>query len=238
MSIAPLRPDCALFLDFDGTLAPLQDDPDSVCLPPDGAVILGALKARLSGALAIISGRGVHDLAIRTPCELWRIGGHGLEILAPGERPQERSKQAPQWLANELTALAGKYPGARLEIKGAVLALHYRAVEHAGDPLAEAAAAIIAQADGYIMQHGKMVIEVKPAAANKGAALNAVMQSAPFAGRTPFVVGDDVTDEDAMVEALRMGGGSVKVGDGETVAPLRLADPDAVWRWLKSSVEA
>ena len=238
MSIAPLRPDSALFLDFDGTLVRLQDDPDTVWLPADGAGILCALKERLGGALAILSGRDMRDLAIRTPPDLWRIGGHGLEVLSPGETPHANSAAAPQILADRLAGLAANNPGTRLEVKGPVLALHYRAAAHIGAALAEAAANIIAQEDDYIMQHGKMVIEAKPAAANKGVALKTLMQLPPFAKRTPVIVGDDVTDEDAMIEALRMGGGAVKVGDGETNAPMRLVDPGAVWRWLKISVDA
>jgi trehalose 6-phosphate phosphatase len=59
-----------------------------------------------------------------------------------------------------------------------------------------------------------------------------MMQSAPFAQRRPVMVGDDLTDETAMQAALDLGGLAVKVGDGPTLAPVRIADPDALYRWL------
>lgn len=236
MKVAPLHPDSALFLDFDGTLAPIQDDPDTVVLPENGASILSALRDRLDGALVIISGRDIRDLSLRIPGDLWRIGGHGLDICAPGETPATQPHQAPQGLAEELEGLTSQYKGTRLEDKGAVFAIHYRAVPEVGDSLATAAAAIIERTSTYIMQHGKMVIEAKPATANKGAALCAMMKNPGFLKRNPVMVGDDVTDEDAMVEALRAGGSAVKVGDGSSAATLRLPDPAAVWNWLERSI--
>ena len=50
------------------------------------------------------------------------------------------------------------------------------------------------------------------------------MDRAPFAGRPPVMVGDDVTDEDGFRAALDLGGTAVKVGEGDTAAPHRLAD--------------
>lgn len=85
MTLPSLSPDHALFLDFDGTLTDIQDDPDTVVLPQGGAEALVALSARIGGALAVISGRDVTDLQTRVPQELWRIGGHGLDVASPGE---------------------------------------------------------------------------------------------------------------------------------------------------------
>ena len=77
----------ALFLDFDGTLAPIQDDADTVRLPDGLADSLARLQDYLGGAIIIISGRDIRDLSSRVPGSLWRAGGHGLEICAPGEAP-------------------------------------------------------------------------------------------------------------------------------------------------------
>lgn len=82
-----LRADDALFLDFDGTLAELGPDPDAIRLPDATLADLERLADRLGGALAVISGRDLRDLAARTPAGLWRAGGHGLEIAAPLAEP-------------------------------------------------------------------------------------------------------------------------------------------------------
>lgn len=238
--IAPLTPDVALFLDFDGTLAPIGDDPDAVHLPAEGAACLLALAEALGGALAVISGRDIADLSSRTPSGIWRIGGHGLDSAQPGTVmvADRRAHEAPAAMRARLDRLVAGMAGTRLEDKGAVIALHYRAAPDAGPALFHEAEAIIADYDGYRLQHGKMVIEAKPAAANKGVALAAMMKDAPFAGRVPVMVGDDVTDEDAMDVALTTGGFAVKVGDGKTIAPYRLANPGDVWIWLKEMVRS
>ncbi len=84
-----------------------------------------------------------------------------------------------------------------------------------------------------------MVIEVKPATSDKGVAVETFMAEAPFAGRMPVFVGDDVTDEDGFRAATRLGGFGIKVGDGETAARYRTADVDEIGRWIADgTVEA
>ena len=226
----------ALFLDFDGTLAPIQDDPETVWLPDGGAETLMELARRLDGALAIISGRDVRDLSRRVPGGLWRIGGHGLEVCAPGEAPPETRAQAPRALCAAIGAAVAGLDGVRIEPKGAVLAIHYRAAPSAAPVLAERLGEAVSVAQGYSLQHGKMVFEAKPDIAHKGTALANMMQRAAFAGRVPVMVGDDVTDEDAMEAALSAGGSAIKVGEGDTRAPFRLAAPDEIWAWLKGHI--
>lgn len=223
----------ALFLDFDGTLAPLQDDPDAVTLPADGAEVLRSLHDAFEGALVLISGRDVRDLSVRTPVEVWRAGGHGLEICQPGEAPNPTPPLIASDLRRRVAEIVDPILSARIEDKGQVLAIHYRQNPAAETDLLEAISALADRIPGYKAQHGKMVIELKPEGANKGLALTSLMQNAPFAGRVPIMFGDDTTDEDAMIAATRMGGFGVKVGEGETRAQLRLADTDAVWVWLR-----
>ncbi len=233
----PPLPDAraALFLDFDGTLAGLRDDPDAVFLPDGGAAVLSRLSEKLGGALAVISGRGVVDLAKRAPETLWRIGAHGLDVCPPGADPAGAAHQAPPELVETLKQLALAVPGARLEEKGGVLALHYRAAPQAGEALAGAMAEILRDVDGYRLQSGKMVLEAKPFGAHKGRALAAMMEKPPFAGRTPLMIGDDATDEDAIAFAIEAGGDGVKVGPGESRARFRFAGPEDVWRWLEAA---
>ena len=62
------------------------------------------------------------------------------------------------------------------------------------------------------------------------------MGEAPFAGRLPVFVGDDLTDEHGFATVERLGGWTIKVGPGRTEARFRLADVDAVERWLLAPV--
>lgn len=237
MNRPTLAPDTALFLDFDGTLAPIQKDPDTVYLPEDGAALLADVGTRLRGALAIVSGRDIRDLAARIPDSLWRAGGHGAHICAPGETPPSHLPEAPESLVTAARALCARLDGVRLELKGKVLALHYRAAPDAQDALLEGAALLAAAADGYEVQAGKMVAELRPAGIHKGEVIRQLMRQPSFEGRRPLMVGDDTTDEDAMAVCLEMGGSAVRVGGGETLAPHRLEDTPAVWNWLKEAVK-
>jgi trehalose 6-phosphate phosphatase len=221
----------ALFLDFDGTLAEIGPDPDAIALAAETAAALAMLATRLGGAVAILSGRDIRDLAQRTPDAVWRLGGHGLEVVAPGDAPPTAPPGLPDAVLAPLTAVTA-IPSVRLEIKGPVAALHYRAAPQAEADCVAAARAAAALAPGLVSQQGKMVVEVKPAGAHKGSALRRLSEAPPFAGRRPIMLGDDTTDEDAIAAAEALGGIGVKVGPGPTAASLRTPDPAAVRAWL------
>ena len=76
--------------------------------------------------------------------------------------------------------------------------------------------------------------KVKPRGCHKGLAIASLMTSAPFAGRVPLFVGDDLTDEHGFEAVNQVGGVSIKVGgvDEPTVAHHRLADVSAVREFL------
>lgn len=222
----------ALFLDFDGTLAPLQDDPDSVGISNIQTSRLLEINDMMSGALALVSGRDVRDLSKRVPNSLWRAGNHGLYICEPDQTAPAELPPAPSSLVEKVQTLADDTAGTRLEVKGKVLALHYRAAPEAEDELVTRAAEILSNYDEYKLQNGKFVLEAKPKGAHKGAAVEALLERPPFAGRTPVMVGDDKTDEDAIEVVVAKGGWAVKVGEGATSAQYRLSDTEAVWSWL------
>lgn len=134
----------ALFLDFDGTLAAIQDDPDTVALPVGGSEVLVRLSAAMNGALAIVSGRDMRDLERRIPPDLWRVGGHGHEVCAPGEHAGEDRPDVPVSLSDPLREAVDAVEGAWLEAKGPILALHYRAAPAAEETLTARATACCA----------------------------------------------------------------------------------------------
>lgn len=227
-----LSPGDALFLDLDGTLAELRDDPDAVRLDAATTAAIETLVGRLSGALALISGRDIRDLDTRAPRAAWRLGGHGLETVAPGALPPAIPEGPSEAMLARLSTRVADFPGARIEIKGPIVAIHFRAAPEAEPALIAAAEAEAARAPELVAQAGHMVVEVKPAIANKGRALAAICARAPFAGRRPLMIGDDTTDEDAMRAATTLGGFGVKVGPGDSVARYRAADPATVRAWL------
>lgn len=112
-------------------------------------------------------------------------------------------------------------------------ALHYRQAPQQQSAVLELAQRIVQRYPLLALQLGKCVVEIKPRGVNKGEAITAFMQEAPFAGREPVFVGDDLTDEAGFSVVNQLQGMSVKVGAGETQAHWRLADAAAVRTWLQ-----
>jgi len=228
-----LEPDrTALFLDFDGTLVDIAPAPDAIVVPPGLPALLAVLHGRLGGALAVVSGRPIAEIDRHLGFELPAAGLHGLEQRLAGAvvRPEP-----PSGLAAVRTAIAAAgvaADGVLVEDKGASIALHYRDVPARGPATVALARRLVGADPDLAVLAGKMVVEIKPKAASKAAAVHRFMGEPPFAGRRPVFVGDDVTDEDGMRAALAAGGRAVKVGPGVTVATDRLADPAAVAAWL------
>lgn len=221
----------ALYFDFDGVLAEIGPDPDAIRLIPETAADLKRLSDALGGAVVLLSGRDVRDLAARTTPDVWRAGGHGLEILSPHQTPPAAPPGPPAAILAALEEIL-KTDGVRLELKGPVAAIHFRAAPEMELACIEAAEHASTLADNYVVQAGKMVVEVKPDTAHKGTALRRLADTLPFAGRRPIMLGDDTTDEDAMAAAQDLGGLGVKIGDGVTVARLHANTPTDVRAWI------
>lgn len=230
-----LTRETALFLDFDGTLAAIQDDPSTVVLPEGGGEVLVALGEILDGALALVSGRDARDLARRVPGRLWRAGNHGDILLPPDTDEPSRVERAPQALIDGARMISDRYEGVRLEEKARVICLHWRMAPQHEEAVAKAADRLATETPGYKVQHGKGVTELKPEGVHKGAAVERLLAEPAFRGRPPLFIGDDTTDEDGFLAAIHRGGSAIKVGDGKTLAPHRLKDPEAVWNFLRKA---
>jgi len=235
-----------LALDHDGTLSPIADRPEAARLAPGAAEALHRLAPLAE--IVIVSGRGLDDLVARfdgLPVTL--VAEHGLRLRrADGTIEMLTSGLAPAVLSDLRTDVARLLDGRDgwvVEDKEVTVAIHHRlvAAEDLQPTLArvhdqlEAAAALpgarrtggVVHLPGGHVQTGKAVLELRPAGADKGAALRHV---ASGSGARPVVmVGDDVTDESALAVAESLGGVGILVAatGRATAASERLDDPDA-----------
>lgn len=236
LPLPPLNPRTdALFLDFDGTLTEIVDRPEDARLTSSRAERLSTLVPLFSGAVAVLSGRAVRVLDERLPPGLWRAGGHGTELAGPGASAAIDATQAnrAKALAERIQPFVSAADGLVLESKPYGAALHFRARPDLEAACRDTVAAAAREIGGFALQSGKMVVEARPEAIDKGTAMRALCARPPFAGRRPVMVGDDETDEAAMRVACELGGIAVKVGSGTSCAGHRLASPAAVHDWLQ-----
>jgi trehalose 6-phosphate phosphatase len=232
----------ALFLDVDGTLIGFHDDPQAVVIPASLLALLHKLHAALDGALALVSGRALDDLDRLFGHPRWAMAGlHGLELRrADGSfRRLTISAQEQQQMHDAAAALAARFPGVHCEDKQIAVALHCRRAPEQFESLHRAATALIDQLPGYELQPGNQVIEFKPAGMDKGRAVAELMASAPFAGRLPVYLGDDLTDEHAFDSIRKHHGIGVLIGSPRaTHAAFSLPGPAAVEAWLARVLDA
>lgn len=229
---APSR--MALFMDVDGTLAPIETRPHAVGPQSARNALLGDVVQRLGGRAAIVSGRTIADVDRILDSRVAAVAGvHGLERRsADGTVTVQTAHPALAEAKRALQAFAKADHGLEVEDKALSVALHFRRSPGAADAVRDLAGRLAA-ATGLMRQDGDCVIELRTPGPNKGDAVAAFMAEPPFAGAVPIFVGDDLTDEDAFRAAVDAGGFGVLVGPGrETAATHSLVDVDAVLAWL------
>jgi trehalose 6-phosphate phosphatase len=225
----------ALFLDFDGTLVELAAHPQAVRPTSDLVPLLAALARRLGGALAIVTGRPIAEVdGFLAPLRLPIAGVHGNEVRSvPDGTADARSAVELGRVRERLAQLSETWPGVTVEDKGIAIAVHYRAAPEAAPEVRRIAEELQGQsADALMLLAGKMVVELVPAGRDKGSAIRELLRAAPFVGRRPVFLGDDVTDEAGFRAVNELGGISVRVGgpDRPTAARYRV---DNVMRVLQ-----
>lgn len=226
----------AFFFDVDGTLAAIQPQPDAVYIPENVVAELQRLSSLCHGALALVSGRPIEQLdALAAPLRAPAAGVHGAERRdAAGKLhrvtlPDDVERPLKTMLENAMA----QWPNTQLETKGMAFALHYRRAPQHEQDVMQLAEAAVNRFDGLALQPGKCVVEIKPTGIDKGAAVHKFMQEAPFSGRIPVFIGDDLTDEKGFTAVNALQGISIKVGEGASQARYRLHDVTDVYAWLE-----
>ncbi|MDX6487352.1 MAG: trehalose 6-phosphate phosphatase [Gaiellaceae bacterium] len=187
--------EAAIFLDFDGVLAPIVDRPEDAYPPPETRAELRRLLGRYA-LLAVVSGRDGGDVRERVGVEgIVYVGSHGLEL----------DRQAARW-RQQIADFASNaaWRASEIELKGLSVAFHFR------DRPDEAAAVVELEAiaesardAGLTARFGRKVLEVlPPVGSNKGTAVTHLLEGAGLT--RALVAGDDTTDLDAFraVEGL------------------------------------
>lgn len=230
--------DLALFLDVDGTLLEIAATPDAVVVPDSLKRMLNTLSARLDGALALVSGRSIRTLdALFSPYRFAAAGIHGCERREANGCILRPEIDADRFAATRaaLSQWAARHPGTLLEDKGYALGLHYRQAPSFENAALDAVLEVLPRLPTHELQRGKFVFELRPAGYSKGQAIDAFMHEAPFRGRRPVFIGDDVTDEAGFAVVNALEGVSIRVGHGvETAARDHLDTVDEVVDWLGS----
>lgn len=199
-----------IFLDFDGTLAPIVDDRAAAAIVPGAPEVLAAL-AGLYPLVAFISGRGAADLYPRVGVEGPRYFGlYGAEEMTSSGLVQSPLASAWRQSVGEMYAQAIELirahalTGCDAENKDLALSLHYRNSGHTEPPppLAQWAAEA-ASAHNFKLGTGRMVLELKPQSVSKAEAFERLVAGSEI--QNALVAGDDAAD----VEMMRRSAGLV-----------------------------
>ncbi|MDE0238288.1 MAG: trehalose-phosphatase [bacterium] len=219
--------------DYDGTLAPIIDNPDEARPLRESVAALRQLAAMPDTHVAVISGRALRDLAAlsRLPEEIHLVGSHGTEFdvgFSDDLSPEQRDLR--DRVLGELNDIARRDHGFIVEPKPAGVAFHYRKAEP--EIAAFAVKDVLSgpgSRDGVHLKTGKMVVELSVLDLNKGDALDRLRTD--VSAEAVIFAGDDVTDEDAFARLTGPDLG-LKVGPEPTLARGRLHDPQSVAQML------
>lgn len=224
----------AFFFDFDGTLVAIAPRPEDVRVEPGVCDLLRDLNNRFDHAVAVVTGRPLDVVdGFLAPLKLATAAEHGsVRRDASGHvHTDTRSLQAVAAASHTLARFVDDNPGLLLERKRTSVALHYRQRPELAERCRAAVEEVVASADSLVVLPGKMVFEVRPKGCDKGAAVEAILAEAPFKGRVPVYVGDDVTDEDAFAVVNALSGVTVKIDNGDTQAQYR-TNRKGLFDWL------
>ena len=226
-------PQLLVACDYDGTLAPIVEDPSKAVPLPESVAAVRALAALPQTTVAVVSGRALRDLATlsRLPSEVHLVGSHGSEFdIGFVERLTPELVEVRTRLRNELRRIVAGKPGVRLESKPASIAVHTRgATQDVGREVVEAVRNGPAAWPDVTVTQGKEVVELSVIPTHKGLAVDQLRTQ--LSASAVLFIGDDVTDENAFAN-LQGPDVGIKIGPGETKAGFRVAEPIEAARLL------
>ncbi len=236
-----------IFLDYDGTLAPIAARPDKAILPRKTKTLLADLSRARFFKVAVISGRSLKDIKRRIGLPgIIYVGNHGLEIAGDGlhkeyKVPRGYSTVLKKLKARLLRDLSG-IPGVIIEDKGLVLTIHYRMARAGARGIIFKTISDVFKSSGlykaFKIALGKKIFEIKPRDGfDKGKAAGWLLNQRVFPlSKKParcIYIGDDITDEDAFLY-LRGKALTVSVGKkSRSVAGYYLRDTSEVTMFLE-----
>lgn len=228
----------AIFLDIDGTLLDVALTPSTVHVPPLLPELLETLSSRLSGALAIITGRPLAEAdSLLKPAKFIGAGVHGsqMRISAEGNIESLTPSFDPA-LQAEIKKIVQELPGVVFEDKGSGIALHYRLVPELQQSLMLLLEALVPlYPDQFKICGGRKVVEILPIGFSKGRALRKIASLPKFANKTPVMIGDDISDADAFRAAEDLSGFGLKVaGENFSKEESSFEGPADVLAWLQT----
>ncbi len=223
-----------LFLDIDGTLAPFQINPEHSFIPNTTLEIIKKIT-KLNIPVIAVTGRDVDTASkLLHPIEVPIAGLHGLDIYFDSGnyiRP-DLSNINFKKLKKDIMKSCEKYPELLIEDKGYSIALHYRKKPNLENNTINIMQQINLNYPQLKINRGKFVIELIPNQADKGRAIETILNHLDLPAVLPIFIGDDLTDESGFTYINQQSGLSIKVGPGETQAKYRLKDIDNVADFL------
>lgn len=243
-----------MFLDYDGTLSPIVEDPDRAFMTNEMRTAVKNIA--MCFPTAIVSGRcrdKVYEFV--GLAELFYAGSHGMDIQGPTKGYNNKYKKGNEAVlfqpASELlpmieevhktlSDITKSINGAKVENNKFCISVHFRCVEEKKwGALAEQVKSVVNQYPKLILSLGRKVLEIRPAIKwDKGKALEFLLESLGFANSSdvlPVYIGDDRTDEDAfkVLQSKGLGFGIlVSKFPKETCASYSLQEPSEVEEFL------
>lgn len=235
LTAAATTPRLLVTSDFDGTLAPIVNNPADARPLPEAATALEELAGLPDTVAALISGRALSVLRELSGMSdaVQAVGSHGAEFDTGFAH--EIDTVLLGRIINELNVIASGRPGVTVEPKLASVALHVRNASESDGAAALALATAAAESWDAHTTAGKAVLEFAVIVTDKGEAVD-ILRNRCAATAVVFL-GDDVTDEKAF-RRMRDGDIGIKIGPGETLAGFRVDSPAEVATVLQFLADA